>query len=143
MKYEEARQRATESEKDLVVVAENVSPPVCKLMDYGKLLYEMKKKQKDQKKHQHAQKVKEVKFRVSIDEHDYNYKVHHAIEFLEKGYKVKITLMFRGREMAHKDMGFELINKIIGELESHGMAESEPKLLGRNISLTFAPRGHH
>lgn len=138
----DAHSKAAEAGLDLVIVAESSKPPVCRIMDFGKLRYEQKKKLKDQKKHQHASKQKEIKFRVSIDTHDYDYKINHALEFLEKGYKLKITLMFRGREMAHKDIGFELIKRIIQSLEAHGVLEQEPKLMGRNISVTFTPRGH-
>ncbi len=141
--FTEARTKANEVGLDLVAVAPEAKPPVIRVMDFGKLRYEQKKKLKDQRKHQHANKVKEVKFRVSIDQHDYDYKVNHAIEFLSKGYKVKITLMFRGREMAHKDMGFVLIEKVTEALKEHGFAENKPKLMGRNISVNFAPLGNH
>lgn len=145
VKFEEAVRLAKTEELDVVLVADKTEPPVCRIMDFGKLVYEQKKKVKDQKKHHHAQKVKEIKFRVNIDPHDYQIKVNHAIEFFEKGYKVKITLMFRGREMAHKDIGFEIINKIIEELKEYGIADSQPKLMGRNISVSFSPQkgGHH
>jgi translation initiation factor IF-3 len=113
-------------------------------MDYGKLRFEQKKKIKDQKKNQHAQKLKEVKFRINIEKHDYDYKVNHALEFLGKGYKVKITLMFRGREMAHKEFGFELIKRVLADTEQHGTADNDAKLLGRNITVTLSPiKGHH
>jgi len=143
--YEAARIKATEAGLDLVLVSGNTNPPVCRIMDYGKLRYEQKKKLKDQKKHQHAQKLKEVKFHVNIDEHDYQYKINHGIEFLGKGNKLRVTLMFRGREMAHKEIGFELIDRVIEDLKEHGVPEMKPKLLGRNASLTFAPiksKGH-
>jgi translation initiation factor IF-3 len=143
IKYEEARERAKAAELDLVLVAEKSDPPVCRIMDFGKLVYEQKKKVKDQKKHHHAQKLKEIKFHVNIDTHDYDYKINHGIEFLEKGNKLKVTIAFRGREMAHKEMGFELIKKVTEDLLEYGTAEVDPKLLGRNISVTFAPtKGH-
>jgi translation initiation factor IF-3 len=139
MKVEEGLALAKAAGMDLVMVAENVKPPVCRVMDFGKLQYERKKKIRDQKKHHHAQKLKEVKFRLRIEKHDYEYKINHAIEFLEKGYKLKATLMFRGREMAHKEFGFELMKQVISDLEEYGKAESEPKLMGRNMIVTFAP----
>jgi translation initiation factor IF-3 len=110
-------------------------------MDYGKLTYEQKKNMKDQKKHVITQKLKEVKFHINIDNHDYEYKLKHGVEFLEKGAKLKVTLVFRGREMAHKEIGFELIERILKDLSIHGTAEEKPKLLGRNISVTFSPLG--
>ena len=142
VKYEAARQRAIETGLDLVLVSDKSVPYVCRVMDFGKLQYEQKKKLKDQKKHQAAQKLKEVKFHVSIDPHDYSYKIAHAVAFLEEGCKLKVSLTFRGRETAHKDMGFVLIKKVIADLDKVGIVDSEPKLLGRNIIVSFAPRGH-
>ncbi|OGV55648.1 MAG: translation initiation factor IF-3 [Lentisphaerae bacterium GWF2_52_8] len=141
--FDDARRLAKEAKLDLVLVAETSTPPVCRIMDFGKLRYEQKKKVKDQKKHQLAQKLKEVKFRVSIDEHDFGYKIEHSIEFLSKGCKLKITLMFRGREMAHQEIGFDLMKRIITTLAEHGTPESEPKLFGRNIVVNFNPKHHH
>ena len=127
---------------DVVLVADKTEPPVCRIMDFGKLLYEQKKKQKDQRKHQHTQKLKEIKFHVSIDPHDYGYKLKHAMEFLGEKDKLKITIMFRGREMAHKEMGFEFSKRIVEELKDYGELEEEPKLIGRNINLAFNPKSH-
>lgn len=126
---------------DLVVVAEKSDPVVCRIMDFGKLCYEQKKVQRNQKKHVIAQKLKEVKFHVNIDEHDYEYKIKHAVEFLEKGFKLKTTLTFRGREMAHQEIGFQLVERITSDLKKFGTTEDKPKLLGRNISITFSPLG--
>jgi len=130
---------------DLVLVAENATPPVCRIMNYGKLQYEHKKRIRDQRKSMHANKLKEVKFRLRIEKHDYDYKIKHAIDFMEKGYKVKASLMFRGREMAHKNFGFELINNVVADLEEYGKPDAEPKFTGRNIIVTFAPvkKGKH
>ncbi len=139
MKVEEGLAIAKEAGLNLVMVSETSNPPVCRIMDYGKLQYDRKKKIRDQKKSHHAQKLKEVKFRLRIEEHDYNYKINHAIEFLGKGYKLKTSLMFRGREMAHKDMGFGLMERVIKDLEEHGKAEAPLKLMGRNITVTFTP----
>lgn len=143
VKYDDARKMTITAGLDLVLVSDKTVPYVCRIMDFGKLRYEQKKKQKDQKRHQSAQKLKEIKFHVSIDPHDYGYKINHGIEFLGKGCKLKITLMFRGRETAHKDMGFDLIKKIVEDLKEHGVIENDPKLIGRNIIVSFAPKGHH
>lgn len=143
MSFGEARKLSIEAALDLVLVAENADPPVCRIMDFGKLQYEQKRNLRLQKKHSVTQKVKEVKFRVNIDHHDYEYKLKHALEFLEKGNKLKATLMFRGREMAHKDIGFELMTKVIADIGDHGIPDGEPKLLGRNITVSFSPgKGH-
>jgi translation initiation factor IF-3 len=135
----EARERAKTEGLDLVLVAEQAKPPVCRVMDFGKLLYEQKKNLKSQRKHNLTQKVKEVKFHVNIDKHDFEYKIKHGIEFLGKGYKLKLTIMLRGREMAHKDIAYELMERVIAELEEHGTAENKAKLQGRNISVSMAP----
>lgn len=124
---------------NLVMVAENSDPPVCKIVDFGKLIYEQKKKDKDQRRHQHAQKHKEIKFTPSIDPHDYQIKITHAIEFLEKNYKLKATMMFRGREMAHKELGFGVMERLVKDLAAHGVPEAPPKLIGRSIIINFSP----
>jgi len=136
-----ARAKAVEAALDLVIVADQVEPPVLRIMDFGKIQFEQKKNIRAQRKNNIAQKNKEVKFHVNIDAHDYDYKLAHALEFLEKGYKLKVTLMLRGREMAHKDMAFELIERVIADLEGCGEADSKPKLQGRNITVNFAPKG--
>lgn len=136
-----ARAKAVEAALDLVIVADQVEPPVLRIMDFGKIQFEQKKNIRAQRKNNIAQKNKEVKFHVNIDAHDYDYKLKHALEFLEKGYKLKVTLMLRGREMAHKDMAFELIERVIADLEGHGDPDSKPKLQGRNITVNFAPKG--
>lgn len=128
---------------DLVLVAENSEPPVCRIMDFGKLCYEQKKKLKDQKKNQQAQKVKEIKFRLHIDTHDYECKIKHGAEFLSEGCKLKIVMMFKSREIAHPEMGFELINKIVEDLKDTGIPDAPPKLLGKSIFVSFNPKGNH
>ena len=142
---EAALAMAKDAGLDLVLVAENSTPPVCRIMDYGKLQYEHKKRMREQRKTSHANKVKEVKFRLRIEKHDYDYKINHAIDFLEKGHKVKASLMFRGREMAHKDFGFELIQNVVKDLVEHGKPDANPKAVGRNVTVTFAPvkKGKH
>ena len=139
IKVEDGLEMAKASGLDLVMVAENTDPAVCRIMDFGKLQYERKKKIRDQKKNHHAQKLKEVKFRLRIEKHDYDYKIKHAIDFLGKGYKLKATLMFRGREMAHKEFGFELMTQVVEDLEEYGKPDAPPKIVGRNIMVTFSP----
>ena len=130
---------AKESGLDVVVVAEKADPPVCRILDYGRLRYDQKRKLKNQKKKQHAQKMKEIKFHVNVDIHDYNYKIDHAKEFLGKGYKVKLSLVFRGREAAHKAIGFEIIERAISTLEGIGQAENKPVLSGKTIAISMNP----
>jgi translation initiation factor IF-3 len=137
--YTDAQKQAQEAGLDLVLVAEKSNPPVCRIMDYGKLLFEQKKNLKNQRKRNLTQKVKEVKFHVNVDKHDYEYKINHAQKFLEKGYKVKITLALRGREMAHKDMAFELLGSITEDLKGYGKTDVTPKFQGRNLTVPFAP----
>lgn len=134
-----AFEMAKEAGLDLVIVAEKSMPPVCRILDYGKLRYEQKQNLKKQKKNQHAQKLKEIRFRVNIDDHDYNYKVNHAKGFLSKGYKVKLALVFRGREAAHKDIGFEIIKKTLEDLKEYGNTDSRTILSGRTISVALNP----
>ncbi len=133
-----ARELAEAAHLDLVIVTEKSDPPVLRIMDYGKLLYDQKKNLKMQRKNSAAQKLKEVKFHVNIDDHDYNYKLKHAIDFLQKGCRLKATLALRGREMAHKELADELMERIIAVLAEYGEADGKPKLLGRNITVTFA-----
>lgn len=142
-KFEDARKKANEAKLDLVAVADKADPPVIRIMDYGKLVYEQRKKLREQKKHHHAQKVKEVKFHVNIDPHDYGYKINHGIEFLKENDKLKVTVIFRGREMAHKEIGYELMNKVIQSLADYGETDGKPKTFGRNLTVTFNPvKGH-
>ena len=143
MKLEPACQAARDAGLDLVMVAENSEPPVCRIMNFGKLLYEQKKKLKDQKKNQQAQKVKEIKFRLNIAEHDYAHKIEQGIEFLNDGCKLKVTITFKGREMARTEIGFDLANRITEDLSEDGSLESQAKLLGKNINMSFNPKGSH
>jgi len=108
-------------------------------MNYGKFIYEKNKKEKLAKKKQHTNKAKEVKFHVNIDKHDFDYKCNHAKQFLSKGYKVKLTIQYRGREMAHIDLGNELMKKIKEELDEHCQVEAPAKLQGRNMMMIVAP----
>jgi translation initiation factor IF-3 len=124
---------------DLVEIAPNANPPVCRLVDFGKFRYEQAKKGKESKKHQHATKVKEVQLSPKIDPHDLGVKIAHAIDFLCEDMKVKVTLKFRGREMAHTEFGFQVINKFIQDLTPYGHPDFDPKLIGRGINVMLSP----
>src|SRR5437016_13955601 len=124
---------------DLVEIAPNAAPPVCRLVDYGKFRYEQAKKDKESKKHQHANKVKEVQLSPKIDPHDLGVKIEHAIDFLCEDMKVKITLKFRGREMAHTEVGFQVINKFLAEVAPFGHPDFQAKLIGRGINVMISP----
>lgn len=124
---------------DLVEIAPNATPPVCRIVDYGKYRYEQSKREKESKKHQHANKVKEVQLSPSIDPHDFGVKMNHAIDFLCEDMKVKITLRFRGREMAHKEYGFQQVQKLLTELAPWGHPDFEPKLIGKGINVMVSP----
>jgi translation initiation factor IF-3 len=124
---------------DLVEIAPNATPPVCRLVDYGKFRYEQAKRDKEAKKHQHANKVKEIQLSPSIDPHDFGVKLHHAIDFLCEEIKVKVTLRFRGRELAHKEFGFQQIEKFIKEVAPYGHPDFAPKLVGKGINLMLSP----
>ncbi|MCH2205122.1 MAG: translation initiation factor IF-3 [Lentisphaerales bacterium] len=137
--FREALSRSDEEGFDLVEIAAQAKPPVVKLMNYGKFVYEKNKREKAAKKKQHSNKAKEIKFHVNVEKHDYDYKCNHAKEFLEKGYKVKLTIQYRGREMAHKELGFDLMNKIKAELNGLCQIEAHPKLQGRNMAMIVAP----
>jgi translation initiation factor IF-3 len=124
---------------DLVEIAANATPPVCRIVDYGKYRYEQAKKEKESKKHQHANKVKEVQLSPQIDPHDFGVKLNHAIDFLCEDMKVKVTLRFRGRELAHKEFGFQQVQKFIADLGPWGHPDFEPKLVGKGINVMISP----
>ena len=130
-----ARQHAV----DLVEIAATATPPVCRLVDFGKYRYEMAKKEKETKKHNHASIVKEVQLSPRIDPHDLGIKLTHAIDFLCEDMKVKIALKFRGREMAHTEVGFEVINKFLADIAPYGHPDFPPKLIGRGINVMISP----
>ena len=131
----EAIKLAQDQGLDLVEISPNADPPVCKIMDFGKHRYEEGVKRKKAKKQSstHSRAVKEIKFHANVGDHDYETKVSHARKFIEKGHKVKLSLQFRGRENAHRELGFEVINRAIKELEEISVIDMEPKLIGRNI----------
>jgi translation initiation factor IF-3 len=135
----DALRMADEQGLDLVEIAPNADPPVCKIMDYGKFRYEQEQKAKKARKHQTIIQIKEIKFRPKIDKHDYETKKKHVIRFLEGGAKVKVTIMFRGREMVHAERGLAILEKLAAELEELGFVEAQPKLEGRNMFMLLAP----
>lgn len=124
---------------DLVEIAPNATPPVCRLVDFGKFRYEQAKREKESKKHQHSNKVKEIQLSPSIDPHDFGVKLGHAIDFLCEEMKVKVTLRFRGREMAHKEYGFQQVQKLIAEVAPYGHPDQPPKLVGKGITAMLSP----
>lgn len=132
--------RAHEAGLDLVEISATSSPPVCRIMDHGRFKYEQEKKKKEAKKHQSAVKIKEVKFHVNIGEHDYQTKLRHTHEFIEGGDRVKVSLMFRGRENAHKELGFELMKRVIADCTEQASIEQSPRLMGRNIFMMLVPK---
>lgn len=136
---DEARKLAKEYGLDLVEISANAKPPVCRILEYGKYMYEQSKKEKESKAKSSTTKVKEIKLRVRIEQHDYMTKLRHAEDFLFHGNKVKITLFFRGREFEHKDIGFEMINRATEDLLHIGTKDSEAKLAGRHITIMMAP----
>jgi len=131
---------AAEASLDLVEVSPNAEPPVCRIMDFGKYLFEQKKKQNSNKKKQKIIHVKEVKFRPGTDEGDYQIKLRNLVKFLEKGDKAKITLRFRGREMAHRELGAQMLERIKKDLEELATVEQFPKMEGRQMVMIMAPR---
>ena len=136
----EAQEIARERGLDLVEVAPMAQPPVCRIMDYGKFKYEESKSAKRAKAKQHIQRVKMVKFRPKTDDHDYTFKKNHIIDFLAHGDKVKVVVMFRGREMVHIDYGQRIVERLVEDLKDVAMIDDEPRLEGRNLSLMLSPR---
>jgi translation initiation factor IF-3 len=137
MRTSDALRRANSMGLDLVEIAPTANPPVCQIVDFGKYRYEIAKQDKDRK--HGAARLKEIKFRVNIDEHDYTTKVRRAEEFLDKGSKVKVQLQFRGREMAHQELGDQLMERVKKDLDGMSQVEMEPKHAGRSINMTLSP----
>lgn len=131
--------RAHETGLDLVEINATAKPPVCRIMDHGKFKYEQDKKKKEQKKKQSIVKLKEVKFHVNVGQHDYDTKMRHAFEFLEEGHRVKFSLMFRGRENAHRELGFELMKRIAKDISEVATIDQAARLQGRNIFMMVVP----
>ncbi|MGK7652626.1 MULTISPECIES: translation initiation factor IF-3 [unclassified Roseovarius] len=136
---ERAMGMAEEAGLDLVEISPNANPPVCKIMDYGKYKYEQQKRESEARKKQKVIEVKEVKFRPNTDTHDYDVKMRNVFRFLENGDKVKITLRFRGREMAHQDLGRDLLQRVAEDIKDIGKVENMPKMEGRQMIMIIAP----
>lgn len=139
--FREALAKAEEMGMDLVEIAPNAKPPVAKIIDYGKLRYHQAKKEKESKKAQVVIKVKEIKLKPNIDVHDFQTKLKHAREFILKGNKVRLTIMFRGREMLHLDLGQEVVKNFCDELADIAIVEATPKLMGRTMTTVLSPSG--
>ncbi len=137
----EAISRAREAGLDLVEVAPNSDPPVCRIMDYGKYLYQQKRKFREAQKkhHQHAMTLKEIRLRPETDHHDLEIKLKHAREFLEKGHKVQFTVFFRGRQMLHKEKGYEILDRVTESLQEMSKVEQPAKMAGRRMKLLLVP----
>ena len=139
MHIEDARKLAYDADLDLVEVAPNAKPPVCKIMDYGKFKYEQAQKAREARKNQQQTVVKEQTFRPKIAAHDYETKKSNVIRFLEKGSKVKVTIMFRGREQSRPELGTRLLDRLAEDVADYGIVESKPKQDGRNMTMVFGP----
>ena len=135
-----AVRKAKDMGLDLILVAPTAEPPVAKAMDYGQWQYEQKKKQHEAKKKQHVIQVKELKFRPNTDDHDYEFKKNHAIRFLKEGNRVKAVVQFRGREIAHVDLGRKLLFRFVEDLNEYGMVEGHPRLEGRFFHIIISPQ---
>ena len=137
IKLSDALKKAQSLGLDLVEVAPTAEPPVCKIVDFGKFRYDISKQEKEKKPS--GTKLKEIKFRVNIDDHDYLTKIRHGEEFLDRGNKVRVQLQFRGREMAHQEFGMQLMHKVRDDLAGMSQVEMEPKIAGRNVTMTLSP----
>ena len=135
----EALQKAQEASLDLVEIAPTANPPVCRIMNFGKFIYQQKKKQQDSKKKQKTTQVKEVKFRPNIDDHDYDFKIKNILKFLAHGDKVKATVQFRGREMARRENGQKVLDRLLIDLAGKAVAESRSEMLGNRLYQILAP----
>lgn len=136
----EALERAVQAGLDLVEVAPNAEPPVCKILDYGKYKYEEQKRKNEARKKQKVIEIKEIKLRPTIDENDYQVKMRAMVRFLEEGDKVKVTLRFRGRELAHQDLGMKVLVRVKDDLDAMAKVEQMPKMEGRQMTMVVAPR---
>lgn len=139
MPVQEAIRLAKQHGVDLVEIAATAKPPVCRVIDFGKYQYEQSKKQKEQKKHQHSNKLKEIQLSPVIDPHDYGYKLDRAKQFLSEDMKVKLSLRFKGRQMAHTATGFDVVNRFIADIAAFAQPDSRPKLVGRSINMVLSP----
>ncbi len=137
---EEAIERALEAGLDLVAISPNAEPPVCKILDYGKFKYEAQKKKNEAKKKQNVIVVKEIKIRPGIEDHDYHVKLRAMNKFIAEGDKVKVTLRFRGREMAHQELGGKVLDRVRKDMETVAKVEQFPKMEGRQMTMVFSPK---
>lgn len=135
-----ALRKAQEAESDLVEVAPQAEPPVCRIMDFAKYRYELKKKEKESKKHQKHSQLKEIRMSPRIDQHDYEVKLKHIKEFLQKRYKVRVRMFFRGREIAHKEIGKRVIEKLLKDTEPVGKIDREQHMLGKTLVMILGPK---
>jgi len=135
----EAQERARAAGLDLVEISPTARPPVCRITDYGKYLYDKSKKEKQNRRNASSTKVKEVQLHPSVGDHDYSVKLRHMRDFLIDGHRVKVSLYFRGRENAHKELGFDLMNRVLMDTREIGIVEQAPKLLGKNILMVLMP----
>ena len=136
----EAVRKAREKSLDLVEISPTAQPPVCRIMDYGKYLYQQEKKEREAKKHQKTITVKEVKFRINVDDHDYETKKNHVLRFLSEGDKVKATIFFRGREMTRTSLGRQILERLIKDVESESIVEFRPRQEGNTLHAILAPK---
>ena len=136
----EAVRKAREKNLDLVEISPTAQPPVCRIMDYGKYLYQQEKKEREAKKHQKTITVKEVKFRINVDDHDYETKKNHVLRFLGEGDKVKATIFFRGREMTRQSLGRQILERLIKDIDQRGLVEFRPRQEGNTLHLILAPK---
>jgi translation initiation factor IF-3 len=140
----QAQQMAREKDLDLVEISASASPPVCKIMDYGKYIFQQKKKTSEAKKKQKVIVVKEVQFRPRIDEHDFDFKKNHVVRFLKQGDKVKCSIRFRGREMTHMELGRAVLDRLLSDIKEFGAAESpHPDVQGNRMTIVIAPNKGH
>ncbi|WP_412029956.1 translation initiation factor IF-3 [Deinococcus yunweiensis] len=136
----DAMNMAREAGMDLVMVSPQAVPPVCRLLDYGRFRYEQQQNEKENRKRARAQEVKAIKFRVKIDDHDFNTKTGHVRRFLEEGHKVKVTIMFRGRERTHPELGERILTRVSETLADIGAPESMPSMMGMDMNMIMAPK---
>ncbi len=136
----EALKMAREKNLDLVEISPTAQPPVCRIMDYGKFLYQNEKREREAKKKQKTITVKEVKFRINVDDHDYDTKKNHVLRFLDEGDKVKATIFFRGREMTRQSLGRQILERLIKDVENKGIVEFRPRQEGNTLHLILAPK---
>jgi len=140
MPIQRALEMANQQDLDLVEVAPTANPPVCRITDFSKFKYDLEKKEREAKKHQKQTRIKEIRFKPNIEEHDYQTKLKHTILFLQKKDKVKVTLFFRGRQMEHLDLGRKIIDRVIVDTQKEGQIEKDPVMEGRIMSLVIAPK---